>query len=297
MASDNVRGLALMLAAMALFAVEDMFLKWAAARLPTGEILLVSGAAGTVIFAALARREGHRFWGGGLWRRPVVLRNLGEMAGSLAYLTALASAPLATVSAVLQALPLAVTMAAALFMGARVGWRRWSAILVGFSGVLLVIQPGTDGFRPQALWVLLAVAALTLRDLTTRAVPATVSTALVSAWGLAAVALLGVLTMAVEGRVVVPTGTETAALAGVILFGSAGYWAVVAAARTGEIAVVAPFRYARLVFATVIGILVFDEWPNLLALCGAAVIILSGLYSFARERANARSLSMKASAG
>lgn len=297
MASDNLRGLALMLAAMALFAVEDMFLKWAAARLPAGEILLVSGAAGGMIFAALARREGQRFWSAGLWRRPVVLRNLGEMAGSLAYITALATAPLATVSAVLQALPLVVTMGAALFMGAPVGWRRWSAILVGFSGVLMVIQPGTDGFRPEALWVLVAVAGVGLRDLTTRAVPQSVSTALVSAWGLAAVALLGALTMAVDGRVAVPSAPESAALGGAILFGSAGYWAVVAAARTGEVAVVAPFRYARLVFATIIGILVFDEWPNLLALCGAAVIILSGLYSFARERAGARSLSMKAPAG
>ncbi|MFO1175491.1 MAG: DMT family transporter [Paracoccaceae bacterium] len=297
MASDNLRGLALMLAAMALFAIEDMFLKWAAARLPAGEILLVSGAAGGMIFAALARREGQRFWSAGLWRRPVVLRNLGEMAGSLAYITALATAPLATVSAVLQALPLVVTMGAALFMGAPVGWRRWSAILVGFSGVLMVIQPGTDGFRPEALWVLVAVAGVGLRDLTTRAVPQSVSTALVSAWGLAAVALLGALTMAVDGRVAVPSAPEAAALGGAILFGSAGYWAVVAAARTGEVAVVAPFRYARLVFATIIGILVFDEWPNLLALCGAAVIILSGLYSFARERAGARSLSMKAPAG
>lgn len=297
MASDNLRGLALMLAAMALFAIEDMFLKWAAARLPAGEILLVSGAAGGMIFAALARREGQRFWSAGLWRRPVVLRNLGEMAGSLAYITALATAPLATVSAVLQALPLVVTMGAALFMGAPVGWRRWSAILVGFSGVLMVIQPGTDGFRPEALWVLVAVAGVGLRDLTTRAVPQSVSTALVSAWGLAAVALLGALTMAVDGRVAVPSAPEAAALGGAILFGSAGYWAVVAAARTGEVAVVAPFRYARLVFATIIGILVFDEWPNLLALCGAAVIILSGLYSFARERAGARSLSMKPPAG
>ncbi|MBS0565311.1 MAG: DMT family transporter [Proteobacteria bacterium] len=297
MAGDNLRGLALMLAAMALFAIEDMFLKLTAARLPTGEILVVSGGAGTVIFAALARREGKGFFSGGLWNRAVVGRNLGEMAGTFAYITALASAPLATVAAVLQALPLAATMGAALFMGAPVGWRRWSAILVGLAGVILVIQPGTDAFQPTALWVLVSVAGLTLRDLATRAVPPTTTSGLVSAWGLASVTVLGLAMLAIDRRVVMPTAGESAALVGVVLFGSAGYWAVVAAARTGEVAVVAPFRYARLVFAIVIGILVFGEWPNLLSLGGAALIVLSGLYSFARERARARSLSMTAPAG
>lgn len=297
MAGENLRGLALMLAAMALFAIEDMFLKLTAARLPTGEILLVSGGAGAVIFAALARREGKRFWSGGMWNRAVVGRNLGEMVAAFAYITALASAPLATVAAVLQALPLAVTMGAALFMGAAVGWRRWCAILAGLAGVLLVIQPGTDAFHPAALWVLVAVAGLTLRDLATRAVPHSTSSGLVSAWGLASVAIIGLAMMAIDRRAVMPTTGESAALLGVILFGSAGYWAVVAAARTGEVAVVAPFRYARLVFAIVIGILVFQEWPNLVSLGGAALIVLSGLYSFARERARARSLSMTAPAG
>lgn len=297
MAGDNLRGLALMLAAMALFAIEDMFLKLTAARLPIGEILVVSGGAGTAIFAALARREGKGFFSGGLWHRAVVGRNLGEMAGTFAYITALASAPLATVSAVLQALPLAVTMGAALFMGAPVGWRRWSAILVGLAGVILVIQPGTDAFQPTALWVLVSVAGLTLRDLATRAVPPTTTSGLVSAWGLASVTVLGLAMLAIDRRVVLPTAGESAALLGVILFGSAGYWAVVAAARTGEVAVVSPFRYARLVFAIVIGILVFDEWPNLVSLGGAALIVMSGLYSFARERARARSLSMTVPAG
>lgn len=297
MGSDNIRGLALMVAAMALFAVEDMFLKMAARGLPTGEVVFAAGFFGMLIFAWMARRSGQGFWSGGLWQRSVVGRNLGEMIGTIGYITALAAAPLATVSAVLQALPLAVTMGAALFIGAPVGWRRWSAILAGFAGVLMVIQPGTDGFQPAALWVLVSVAGLTLRDLATRAIAPSFSSALVSAWGLASVTVLGVLMMLFHGQPVMPTPRQSAALLGVVIFGSVGYWAVVAAARTGEVAVVSPFRYARLVFAIIIGILAFGEWPNALSLAGAAVIILSGLYSFARERARARSLSMTARAG
>ena len=293
MGADNLRGVALMLGAMALFALEDMFLKWAALGLPTGELVFVAGIFGMPFFAVLARREGGRLFGPGLRHPAVIARNLGEMVGSLGYITALATVPLSTVAAVLQAMPLVVTMAAALFMQAQVGWRRWSAITVGLLGVLLVVQPGTDGFRPQAMWVLVTVLALTLRDLATRAIPPGMSNALISAWGLGSVALLGFGMMLVQGylglgQAAVPSGFQAALLTGAVVFGAAGYWAITAAARTGEVAVVAPFRYSRLLFAMVIGMLVFAEFPDRLTMAGAALIMLSGLYSFARERARGR---------
>lgn len=298
MGQDNVRGILLMLAAMALFALEDMFLKWAAAGLPVGQIIFVSGAFGLPIFAVMARRSGGRTLTRAALHPAVLARNLGEMIGSLGYITALATVPLSTVSAVLQATPLAVTMAAALFMGEHVGWRRWSAIGAGFAGVLLVIRPGIEGFRPEALWVLVTVAGIALRDLASRAIPADSSNAQVSAWGLAAVTLMGLMMMAAHGSVTTPSLPQIAILFGTVLFGSAGYWAVTAATRTGEVSVVSPFRYARLVFAILIGAFVFAEKPDALTLAGATVIVLSGLYSFMRERALARrTLSMPAPAG
>lgn len=286
-AAANLRGILLMAGSMALFALEDMFLKGAALGLPTGEILLITALFGWGFFALLARAEGKRTFSRAALHPWVLARNFGEMLGTLAYITALAQVPLATVSAVLQAMPLAVTMGAALFMGERVGWRRWSAIALGFSGVLLVIQPGMEGFRPSALWVLITVLGLGLRDLASRAIPAHLSTTQVSAWGLASVALLGALMLIFQSPVL-PEPRQAAMLGGVILFGTAGYWAITAASRTGEVAVVAPFRYTRLVFAIVIGALVFGEYPDRLTLFGAAVIIGSGLYAFARERARAR---------
>lgn len=286
-ASENLRGIALMAASMGLFALEDMFLKFSAQDLPTGEILLITGLFGWAFFAAMARTQGLRTLTRAGLHPAVLARNAGEMVGTMAYITALASVPLATVSAVLQALPLAVTMGAALFMREKVGWRRWTAIATGFAGVLLVIRPGLDGFQPAALWVLVTVVGLGLRDLSARAIPTTTSTAQVSAWGLASVTLLGALMLPFQTPAL-PDPRAGLMLVGVILFGTAGYWAVTAATRTGEVSVVAPFRYTRLVFAIVIGAVAFAEYPDRMTLIGAAVIIGSGLYSFARERARQR---------
>lgn len=286
-ASDNLRGIALMAGSMALFALEDMFLKFSARGLPTGEILLLTALMSWAFFAGLARAKGQRTFTRAALHPWVLLRNLGEMVGTLAYITALASVPLATVSAVLQAMPLAVTMGAALFFGEKVGWRRWTAIAAGFAGVMLVIQPGLDGFRPQALWVLVTVAGLGLRDLASRAIPPQITTTQVSCWGIASVALLGALMLPFQTPVL-PDLAQAGMLLGTTLFGTAGYWTITSATRTGEVSVVSPFRYARLVFAILIGAAVFAEYPNALTLFGAAVIIGSGLYAFARERARAR---------
>ncbi|WP_426033474.1 DMT family transporter [Cypionkella sp. TWP1-2-1b2] len=297
MASDNLRGILLMVVSMALFGLEDMFLKWAAASLPVGEIVFVSGVFGVVVFVLMAWQQRQKVFTKQALNPWVLARGLGEMVGTFAYITALATVPLSTVSAVLQAMPLAVTMAAALFMQEQVGWRRWSAIAVGFAGVLLVIRPGLDGFRPEALWVLITVAGLTLRDLAARKIPSESSTAQVSAWGLIAVTLLGALMMAGSGEVAVPTLWETYALIGALVFGTGGYWAIIGATRTGEVSVVAPFRYVRLVFAVLIGAFVFHEWPDVITLCGSGLIVASGLYSFARERRRKHALSLNAPLG
>ena len=292
MHTNNLRGILLMLAAMVFFAIEDMFIKFVAGALPNGEIILVSGVFGVPVFAALAHRSGHSIWIRGGLHPAVLIRGCGEMVGSVAYVAALAAIPMPTVSAVLQAMPLVVTLGSALFMGEKVGWRRWAAIAVGLAGVLLVIRPGLDGFRPAALWVLLTVAGLAARDLSTRVIPKDYSDAQISAWGLVAVALLGAVMMGVSGKAVLPDGLQTLQLCGMVCVGVIGYWAITAASRTGEVSVVAPFRYTRLVFVILIAWLVFGEPADVITLCGAGLIIGSGIYSFARERRRKRALSM-----
>ena len=285
--TDNLKGSLLMIAAMALFAVEDMFIKLAAVSLPSGQIVFILGACGAPLFFLLAWRRGEAIFTRDALHPAVLARNFGEMVGTLGFIIALAALPLALVLAVMQAMPLVVTMGAALFLGESVGWRRWTAIVVGFCGVLLVIRPGMQGFDPTALWLVLGVLGMGGRDLVSRRIPARLGNAQVSAWGLIAVAILGALMMLQGGIAAIPAQDALWLLGGVV-FGTVGYLAITTAARTGEVSIVAPFRYVRLVFAMAIGLVIFAEIPDHYTLIGAAIIVGSGLYAFMRQRAKTR---------
>lgn len=280
---DNLRGILLMVAAMAGFAIEDMFIKSTSAVISVGQILVILGIAGAAIFSVLALRQGHRILSRDLLRPPVMLRNAAELLGTMCFVSAVALTPLASASAILQAMPLAVTLGAVLFLGEPVGWRRWSAIIAGFLGVLLVIRPGMAGFEPASLLAVVAVFALAARDLSTRVIPKSVSTMQLSAYGFAAVVPVGLIMRAFSGGPAPMSGLTLLQLAGACVAGVLGYYALTAAMRVGEIAVVTPYRYSRLLFALIIGLLVFDEHPDSWTLAGAALIMGAGLYTLLRE--------------
>lgn len=281
---ENLRGSALMVLAMAGFALEDMFIKRLADDLPVGQILMLLGAGGAVIFGLAALSRGHALLSRDLLSGPVMLRNLGELIGTIGFVTAIALTPLSSASAILQATPLAVTLGAALFLREQVGWRRWSAILVGFAGVLMVIRPGLSGFEPASLFAVQAVFGLAMRDLATRAVPHTVTSMQLSSYGFATIVPAGALLLWLSGGAVSPSAANWRDIAFALLLGVAAYYAIVAAMRVGEVSFVTPFRYTRLIFALVIAVLIFDEQPDALTLIGAAIIIASGLYTLLRER-------------
>jgi drug/metabolite transporter (DMT)-like permease len=212
------------------------------------------------------------------------------MIGTMGFIVALAALPLAQVLALFQVMPLMMTMGAALFLGESVGWRRWCAIAVGLIGVLVVIRPGYSGFAIESLWLIIGVLGMAMRDLVARKIPRDISNAQVSTWGLWSVAILGLGLMIIKGGVHLPNAGQTGLLLGGIVFGSAGYWAITTASRLGEVSVVTPFRYVRLVFAMCIGWLVFAERPDLATIIGAVIIVGSGLYTFARERRLSKSI-------
>ena len=280
---DNLRGSVLMVLAMAGFALEDMFIKRLAAAMPVGQIIALIGLGGAVIFAAICAGQGRRLWSRDLLAGPVLLRNAGEMAATMSFVTAIALTPLSSASAILQATPLAVTLGAALFLREPVGWRRWTAILVGFAGVLMVVRPGLAGFVPASLFAVGAVIGLALRDLATRAVPRAISSMQLSAYAFATLVPTGALLLVLSGGAVMPGPGGWRNLALALGCGVGAYYAIVAAMRAGEVAVVTPFRYTRLVFALGIGVLVFGERPDGWTLTGAAVIVASGLYTLMRE--------------
>lgn len=282
--NDNLRGSLLMILAMAGFALEDMFIKMLAGDWPVGQILAFLGFGGALIFAGLAKLRGERIFTRSLVSPALWLRNLGEIVGTGFFVSAVAFTPLAQATAIHQATPLATTLGAAIFLKERVGWRRLSAILVGFLGVLIVIRPGTEGFSSLSLLAVGAVIGLSMRDITTRRIPNGVTSLQVATFGFGVIVPLGLVLLAVMPEAAVrPEPMDWLYLAGALVIGPVGYYALIASVRLGEIAVIMPFRYSRLAFAIVISTVVFAEPPDRWTLIGGVAIVGSGLYALWRQ--------------
>lgn len=274
----------MMTLSMAGFAIEDMAVKAAARHMPVGEVVLFCGLAGILVFAGLAVLDGDPPLPRALLGRIMVLRSAFEVGGRLFYALALALIPLSAASAILQATPLVVVAGAALLFGEKVGWRRWTAVAAGFAGVLMILRPGLAGFDVLALLAVAGMLGFAFRDLATRAAPRVLSNAQLGVAGFAMLAIAGAVILAVGGGAVWPDATGAAFTAAATVFGISGYAALTAAMRTGEVAVVTPFRYTRLVFALILAALVFGERPDAMMLAGCAVIVGSGLYTLVRAR-------------
>ncbi|MGR3760743.1 DMT family transporter [Roseobacteraceae bacterium NS-SX3] len=285
--SPNQTGALLMMASMAAFTFNDTLVKLVGPELPLSQILVLRGAAASLLIYVLAR------WLGSLRlnlpRRDWLLvagRCLAEAGATYFFLTALMVMPIANITAVLQMLPLTVTLGAALIFAEPVGWRRLAAILAGFAGMLLIVRPGAAGFEQGAGFALAAVACVTARDLFTRrmspAVPSMTVTLMAS---LTVLGFGGLLSLTQDWQPV--GGRELAMLAGAAGFIFAGYLCSVMVMRVGEIAVVSPFRYTGLLWALLLGWAVFGDWPQGLTLLGAVIVVAAGLFTFYRERARA----------
>ncbi len=283
-AADNLRGSLFMVAAMAGFAVEDMFLKSAARTVPVGQILMIFGAGGMLAFAILSKRRGERILHPAILSRAILIRAGFEAGGRLFYTLAIALTPLSSASAILQATPLVVVAGAALIFGEQVGWRRWLAILVGFAGVLIILRPGLEGFTPASLLAVAGMLGFAGRDLATRAAPPALSNLQLGVYGFAMMIPAGAGLLAFSGRAVWPDIWASANLIAAIAIGVGAYYALTVAMRTGEVSTVTPFRYTRLVFGVALGVLVFAERPDAATFIGSAVVVATGLYTLWRAR-------------
>lgn len=286
--SPNLRGSLLMILSMAGFAVEDMAVKIAVRHMPAGEVLVIYGLIGMVVFAALAMAHGEPPLPRAFLGRVMILRSSFEIVGRVFFALSLALIPLSTASAILQATPLVVVAGAALIFGETVGWRRWSAVAVGFVGVLMVIRPGLAGFDALSLLAVVAMLGFALRDLATRAAPKVLSNAQLGVAGFSALVVAGLMILGWTGGAVMPDLPGLGATLLAAAFGILGYAMLTGAMRSGEISVVTPFRYTRLVFALILAAMVFGERPDAMTLAGGAVIVASGLYTLFRSRRTAR---------
>jgi drug/metabolite transporter (DMT)-like permease len=280
---QTMRGIAAMVASQFALSVNDTFVKLASETLPLGEVIFVRGVFASLLVGTVVVTMGQLRYLLLLRHRLVFWRIFGELGATYFFLLALFKMPLANVAIIFQATPLAVTAAAALFLGESVGWRRWTAIAIGFVGVAIVVRPGLGGFQLYALLVLVSVLFVVVRDLSTRALPLAVPAMVLTLATAVSVTIMGAL-LGLDERWSSPSWTVLAQLLAAAAFLSVGYLMIIAAMRLGEMSAIVPFRYSNVVFAIVLGVLVWGDIPDAVTIVGSVIIIATGLYTLYRER-------------
>ncbi|MEM1432276.1 MAG: DMT family transporter [Pseudomonadota bacterium] len=287
--SDNTKGALLMMGSMAAFTFNDALMKSLAGDVPLVQAIFLRGLVASALMVSLAAWQGAlrlklSRQDGGL----LALRTAMEIAAVFLFLSALFNMPIANATAILQALPLTVTLAAAVLFGEAIGWRRAVAIGVGFFGVLLIVRPGTEGFTIYSLYALGAVVVVTARDLAVRRMSGALPSVTVATYAALGVTVAAGIVSFTQPWVTL-TLPQVLTLAAAALCLMMAYFLSVAVMRMGEIAVVSPFRYTAIVFALILGVAAFGERPDAITLSGAALVVATGLYTLWRERVVAAS--------
>ncbi|WP_158967557.1 DMT family transporter [Chachezhania sediminis] len=282
---DNLRGAVLMTLSMLGFAIEDMFIKLLAVDLPAWMIIGTLGVVGGPVFAIFVVLNRQPLFSRDFLDPKVLLRCACEMLATMCMIIAITRASLVLVSAIIQATPLLVTMGAAIFLKEQVGWRRWSAIIAGLLGVLIVLRPGLEGFDANALFAVVGVVFMAGRDLVTRVITARTSSYQLSMLAFPSLIPAAIAVALVGGEpYVAPQGIHVLPAIGMLASAYLAYYMIVMAMRLGEVSFVTGFRYSRMLFALIIGVAVFAERPDEATLFGAALIVASGIYTVWRER-------------
>jgi drug/metabolite transporter (DMT)-like permease len=284
--SANRRGITAMLVSMAFFTVNDVIVKLVSVSYPATQIITVRGIFASIAFLVLAGLTG-ALRDLGAMRSPLILgRTVLETASALLFVTVVARAPLANVMAVLQATPILITALSVVFFREKVGWRRWTAVAVGFLGMLIVARPSPTQMDNVAALALLCAFLIACRDLVTRRIGADLSTVTVALAATSGVAILGgLVSLAGFGGAWGPfTAYTLALLATSAIFLAAGNYFIVLAFRTGETSLVSPFRYSVILWATIAGYLVWGDIPDLATVIGAGLIVGAGIFTLYRER-------------
>ena len=273
-----------MMMSMACFAVEDTFIKLLSARLPATQILFSIGFGGALITLVLAIVLNVNLADKILLNKHVISRTIADLFGALSFTSAMVLIPMSLLASILQATPLFVTLGAAILLGEKVGWRRWSAIFIGFLGVIIILQPGYGSFQLASLLGLAAVLCLALRDVITRDMATEIPTLTVTFYACLAMGSAGFIAYPFFGPPIMPTTYEAIILICAAIIGLTGYFLLVLATRKGDVSVIAPFRYSRLLFSLGLASLILGEKLTLPILLGGLLVVSSGIYTFGRER-------------
>lgn len=279
-----------MVLAMAAFSIEDMLIKAAANIVPIGLILALFGLGGMMIFILLTWKKDEVVIHPAILSRPILVRAGCEVTGRLTFVLAITLTALSSASAILQATPLIAIIGAAFFFGEEVGLKRWIAVLIGFIGVIMIIRPGLEGFESASLFAVIATLGFAGRDLATRGAPKVLSNMQLGVYGFFVLIPTGIAMMLYSSEPMQIDFLSSIQITGAIIFGVIAYNALTIAMRTGDVSVVSPFRYTRLLFALVLGVFVFGENPDLMTLLGSILIVVSGGYTLIQSRKKAVSV-------
>ena len=279
-----------MILAMAGFAFEDLFIKLLSTYFPISEVIIILGFTGTFIFFIIALLQNAPIIHKDLLNKHVIIRTICELLGAVFFVTAIALTPLSSATAILQIAPLLVTIGAVIFFKEKVGWRRWTAVFIGFIGVLLIVRPGFEGFMPASIFAILGSVFLAARDLATRAMQVKLPSVTIALYAFIAFGISGILIIQFNSPMVIHTSNQIIYFIGASAFGVIAYYSLVISSRIGEMSVISPFRYSRIVFAMLLAIIILDENPDGLTLIGASIVVASGLYTFVRETVLKKSL-------
>jgi drug/metabolite transporter (DMT)-like permease len=281
---SNAAGVAAMLFACAMFVIGDTSVKLAGATLPLGEIVMLRGLIALPIITWVAYATGALpQFASAAGNRRLLIRTLFEVGSTLLFLAGLIRMSYADAIAIQQFVPLAVIAGAAMFFGDKVGWRRWTAAVVGLIGVMIVVRPGAGTFNWPAMMIIGNVVCVAGRDLMTRKLGLAVPTALVALYSIAIVGASGFLLLPFETWRV-PTLWEGVLVSVSGISSVGGFYWVAEALRRGDVSAIIPFRYALIPYGVMSGIFIFGEWPDGTTLIGIAIVLGAGLYALHRER-------------
>ena len=281
---DILRAIILMVTGMFFFMMGDLFLKLSSQGMALGMVTMILGAGMSAVFLTMMMRGGDLLWDRKYLHPAMGMRCVGESIGIIGVIVAVANAPLSSVTAIMQSLPLVLTFMGAVFLKETVGIRRITALLLGLLGVLIIIRPGMDGFNGYATITLVGVLGMAIRDFGTRIMPDDISTAALSFYGSVMIFVTGFGMMLVTNDWRSPTHPYLLYSGGLIITATIGTLLVSTAMRLGDVSVISPFRYIRIVFGVGAGILILDESVDLPTIIGSAIVIGAGLYSWVRER-------------
>jgi drug/metabolite transporter (DMT)-like permease len=280
--NDVFRGSLYMALAMLSFIANDAIIKHVGQTMPTGQLLVVRGVMVMIIIGAVCSVQGVLGNYTLIVSKPVMLRAASDLITTILFINALLNLPLANANTVLLAAPFVVIVLATLFLGERVGWRRLSAVSVGFVGVLMIVRPGAADFNIYTLFAVGALFSVSLRDIFTRRIPAHVPSMII-ALANAIVVTIGGLAWAAFGGWSALTFNQLFMLAASAVLLAAAYSFMVLTIRACDVSSTAPMRYTVAIWSILFGYLFFGELPDGTAFAGIALIVVSGIYALTRE--------------